>query len=81
MENNTLQVMFTISVGIIGFFLVRFFYVADEIRKDVKSLLIKGAAWNESLQNVKKELVDIESKLNDVEHRMSDLEKSKSKTR
>ena len=81
MENNTLQVMFTISVGIIGFFLVRFFYVVDEIRKDVKALLIKGAAWNESLMNVKKELGVIESKLEDVEHRMTDLEKSKLKTR
>ena len=81
MDNHALEVALTITIGIIGFFIVRFFYVVDEIRKDVKALLIKGAAWNESLLNVKKELGAIENKLNDVEHRMSDLEKSKSKTR
>ena len=81
MDNHALEVALMVTIGIIGFFLIRFFYVVDEIRKDVKALLIKGAAWNESLLNVKKELGVIESKLNDVEHRMSDLEKSKSKTR
>ena len=81
MENHTLEVALTLTIGVISFFLVRFFYVVDEIRKDVKALLIKGAAWNESLLNVKKELGVIESKLEDVEHRMTDLEKSKLKTR
>jgi len=81
MDNHALEVALMVTIGIIGFFLIRFFYVVDEIRKDVKALLIKGAAWNESLMNVKKELGVIESKLEDVEHRMTDLEKSKLKTR
>ena len=81
MENHLLEIMLTFAIGIIGFFLVRFFFVVDEIRKDVKALLIKGAAWNEALLNVKKELGIIEDKLIDVEHRMSELEKSKLKAR
>mgnify|MGYP001183548493 FL=1 len=81
MDNHIAEIAITIMIGIIGFFLVRFFYVVDEIRKDVKALLIKGAAWNEALMNVKKELGIIEDKLIDVEHRMSELEKSKSKAR
>ena len=38
MENYYLELTLMVELGIIGFFLIRFFYVIVEIRKDIKTL-------------------------------------------
>lgn len=56
---KTLQILtvepaavFGIAIAIIGFFSIRFYFMVDEIRKDVKNLLISEARNSTRLEKL-----------------------------
>ena len=64
----------SIAVTVISFFLVRFYYLVDEMRKDVKQLLIRESAKNQAMQDIKEDLEDIKSTVHDHDKKLNRLE-------
>lgn len=56
MNNETLYWLLTGSIPVTTFFLIRFFFLVDEIRKDVKQLLVNGAARDVEIENLKDDM-------------------------
>lgn len=68
------EVVTMTGIGIIGFFLARFYYLVDEIRKDVKDILIEGGANKISVDNIKKDISEIKGDVHDIDKRVKHLE-------
>lgn len=54
-----LYAFITGAVSVIAFFLVRFYYLVEELRKDVKQLLINESARKVAIENIKDDIEDI----------------------
>jgi hypothetical protein len=65
-------VIIGILTGVTGFFLVRFWLLVDEIRKDVKEVLVRGAVRDEAMSNLKSELNGVKT---DIHHMQLDIKK------
>ena len=74
-----LEIFLVAGVGLIGFFLVRFYYLVDEIRKDVKEILIDRAASNQIILGHEKDITEIRAVTNTHESRINKLEINKQK--
>lgn len=73
MSQNFLYWFITGGLGCITFFLVRFYYLVDEIRKDVKGLLIKESSRDEILKNLEGDVKEINRNLHEHEHDIIEL--------
>jgi DNA repair ATPase RecN len=49
------------AMGILTFFLIRFWYTVDEIRKDVKEMLVEQAENKEAISSIKERLREMRS--------------------
>ncbi len=56
-----------IAMGLLGFFLIRFWYSVDEIRKDVKAMLIAQTENKEAINAIKERLREL--RLTQFEHK------------
>lgn len=64
---NILYLFITVLLAVISFFLVRFFFVVDEIRKDVKDLLVRKAAADEITKGIADDVDDLEKRVRVLE--------------
>jgi hypothetical protein len=64
----------TAGVSVIAFFLVRFYYLVDEMRRDVKQLLIQESAKNEAMKNMRSDIEEIKDTINHHSKQLSHLE-------
>lgn len=67
MTNETLYWLLTGSISVIAFFLIRFFFLVDEIRKDVKELLIRGAAQDEIIIRLEEDIKEMKRDIRNLE--------------
>jgi len=70
---NFLYWFITGGLGCITFFLIRFYYLVDEIRKDVKNLLIKESSCDQILKNLEKEITQVNKNIHEHEHDIVEL--------
>ncbi len=61
-------------VSVIAFFLVRFYYLVDELRKDVKQLLIQEAGRGNAIENIKEDVKDIKATVHEHDKKLNHLE-------
>ena len=77
------DVIFGLLTALVGFFLIRFWYLVDEIRKDIKQVLVNGATRDQQISDIKKEVdelqIDQKEIKRDVESVQKDVIKLKSK--
>ena len=71
---NFFYIVITAMLALLGFFSVRFYMMVDEVRKDVKSILIGNGTRDEKLTNVEKKVDDIEITLKDHGEKLNRLE-------
>jgi hypothetical protein len=74
-----IEIFLMAGVGLIGFFLVRFYYLVDEIRKDVKTILIDAAVSKEVVSHIEEDVKWIKREVHDHEKRIGQLESLKLK--
>jgi len=68
MEASSILYLFiTVCLAVISFFLVRFYQLVDEIRKDVKDLLLKRAAADEISKGLFEDVTDLQKRVRDLE--------------
>jgi len=77
--DKLMEIFLVSGIGLIGFFLVRFYYLVDEIRKDIKEILIDRATSNQIIFGHEKDITEIRVVTNDHDHRINKLEINKSK--
>lgn len=56
-------IFIVIALGLISFFSVRFYMTVDEVRKDVKSLLIDSAIRKEKIEQIESDVESIKERL------------------
>jgi DNA repair ATPase RecN len=64
-----------IAMGILAFFLIRFWYTVDEIRKDVKSMLIAQSEHKETINAIKERIREIRAIQRDHKEEIAELDK------
>jgi serine phosphatase RsbU (regulator of sigma subunit) len=62
-------------LALLGFFLVRFWFLVDEIRKDVKKVLIDEAARNQLVRSLKEDVDEFKIKQQAYEKKLNYLER------
>lgn len=73
-EVDTIGVIITGLLTLNGFFLIRFWYLVDEMRRDIKHFLQREAAKNEKLENISENVTDIKQTVNSHDKRLNHLE-------
>jgi hypothetical protein len=74
MNYNLVYFVLTVLLSVIAFFLVRFFYLMDEIRKDVKQVLISNASRDAMIQEFKTDIQEIRRTVHDHGRKLNTLE-------
>ena len=67
-------ILFTIILGIIGFFLVKFYNTVEDIKKGVNEILINSAMRDENIKDIKNDIHEITLQLVDKERRLREAE-------
>jgi len=67
-------IFFAAMSALLGFFLIRFWFSVDEIRKDVKSLLITQAKRNEMIENIKEDIDELKENQLSLQRKMNHME-------
>lgn len=62
--------------GFATFFIIRFYYMVDEIRKDVKTMLTEMAENRVTIGRLKNDVDEITEELHEHEKRLIEIEKS-----
>lgn len=71
---NVLYYFLTGTCMMISFFLIRFYFLVDEIRKDVKNILINEGVRNNKLDNMRDDIEDIKKERHEIVERLQHLE-------
>lgn len=66
---------FVIISVLLGFFLVRFWYLVDEIRKDVKELLIKNAARGQQIKTITEDVEEFKERQQEYDKKLNYLQR------
>jgi hypothetical protein len=74
MTNGILYYFLTACLSVITFFLIRFYYLVDELRKDIKDLLINESSRTTALENMKDDLIDVKQTVHDHDKKLNSLE-------
>lgn len=69
------DVIFGIMVAFIGFFLVRFWQLVDEMRKDIKQVLTNGAVRDQRINETKEELDEVKDDIKDIKKEVEGVQK------
>lgn len=76
MTQTTIPYWFVLMVmGLLTFFLVRFYYMVDEIRKDVKSMLVSEAENALAIEGLKEKIKEIKDSMKDQQEKLNDLDR------
>lgn len=65
----------TAATGLLTFFLIRFWYLVDEIRKDLKSVLIQEAKREQIVFNLKEDIVEYKVRQQEHEKKVNFLQR------
>lgn len=60
-----------LTISVLAFFLIRYWYMVDEIRKDVKTLLIDQAAKNQLLLTLKEDVAEFKLRQQEYDKRLN----------
>jgi hypothetical protein len=63
----------TAILSLLGFFLLRFYYLVDEIRKDVKEMLINEAKREAIVSNIKEDVDEFKLRQQEYEKKLNFL--------
>lgn len=67
MEQNIPYWFVILIISLLGFFLIRFWFLVDEIRKDVKQVLIAEAERKQLVSNIKEDIDEFKKWLNELQ--------------
>lgn len=67
MEQNIPYWFVILIISLLGFFLIRFWFLVDEIRKDVKQVLIAEAERKQLVTNIKEDIDEFKKWLNELQ--------------
>jgi hypothetical protein len=71
---NGYQIFMSIILSAIGFMLVRFYFLFDEVRKDVKAMLINSASRDQAIRNINNDIAEIKRTTHEQEKRLRNVE-------
>lgn len=64
-----------IVISVLAFFFVRFYYLVDEIRKDVKDILIEDAARKQIIETMREDIHEFKLRQQDFEKKLNFLQR------
>ena len=67
-------ILLTIILGIIGFFLMKFYNTVEDIKKGVNEILINSAMRDENIKDIKNDIHEITLQLVSMERRLREAE-------
>jgi hypothetical protein len=70
-----IDVIFGILTAIIGFFLIKFWSLVDEIRKDIKALSTSSAVRDEKIKNTLDDVEDLKIDVREIKIDLSEIKK------
>ncbi len=74
--NQSIPYWFVVlSMGVLTFFLIRFWYTVDEIRKDVKAMLIAASENKEAISAIREQIREIRQVQRDHKDELKILDK------
>lgn len=74
MTDSLYNLFISACLSAIAFFLIRFYYLVDEIRKDVKGMLISEARKDAILNTMQNDITDIKDEQHEQNEKLRKLE-------
>ena len=74
MTEKAMYIIVPLLLGFNGFFLIRFWFLVDEIRKDVKDFLIHDTLKTGKIENIETTVTDIKKTVHSHDKKLSQLE-------
>ena len=71
---DTMNVIISVSIAVIGFFLVQFYYMVKDMAKDVKELLIQRATHDSEIKQMSEDVHEIKIRQGHFDRKLNNLE-------
>jgi hypothetical protein len=64
-----------ITFSLLGFLLIRFYFLVDEIRKDVKVMMVQDAVRSQLIENIKEDVMEFKVRMQEYEKKLNYLQR------